>query len=113
MATQTKRTYDNTPEGIYNEALKRAKKEIAGVVTLVRSLGVTVETVADEAIMFKLIDQKEQAIIQARDKYIHPVEDPYSFANRRTVQAVQTPTVEAPVAPTAQSITVETTVVGK
>jgi len=114
MATNTKntnKTYDNTPEGIYNEALRRAKREIKQQVELIRSLGITEVQADDTTIMFKLIDMHESRILTSRADHIAPEKDPYSFVNRRSVQAIPTPTVEAPVAPTTPSFTAETKVV--
>ena len=106
-----------TNEGIYNEAKRRAFSMAQTAVDAIRACGVTTEQVSDEAYVLALIDTKEREILaniaERNTKQAEAQVDPFSYTARRTVP-VQTPTVEAPVAPSqvvTPNFSVETTVV--
>jgi len=92
---QTK-VYDNSPQAIRTEAIKRAKKEFTTVLNTFRGLGITPEQVSDNAIRAQLVQVKETFMINARQKHI---EDPFAqfeIKAEEVIPAVQEPTVVAP-----------------
>jgi len=115
MATYNKKSsnkYWESPEGIYNEAKKRAFQEAPSAVAVFRALGISAESVSDDAIKFALIDEKERVILayiaERANKEAEAVVDPFSYESRRKVQAVspivevlvvQVPEVVAPIEP--------------
>ena len=98
-----------TPEGIYNEAKRRAFSQAQTAVDSLRACGITTEQVTDETFVLALIDTKEREIIaniaERQNKQAEAQVDPFSYTARRTVP-VQTPTVEAPTAPIQNEVVV-------
>jgi len=91
----TTKVYDNSPQAIRTEAIKRAKKEFSTVLNTFRACGVTPEQVSDDTIRAQLVAVKETFMINARQKHIA---DPFAQFELKVEQVV--PVVqEAVVAP--------------
>ena len=105
--TRNQSKYWESPEGIYNEAKKRAFQEAPSLIAVVRALGINADAVSDDNLKLLLIDEKEKVILayiaERANKEAEAKVDPFSYEARRKVQAVnvqdQAPVVEAPVAP--------------